>query len=179
VNGGINTSSGYQVDAATGYLQSYNLTLERAIGSAALELAYSGSKGTHLGHKNDVNLPRQSEATYGAGTDLALLRPYPLLQRHYQHVPVRLEFDLQCRPDKAATAARSVNDHAVWIDRHLFDVSDHIQTVAQRAGGLRVLVRSRNVGATVIQPAARKRDILFGPRDFSFSYSTSKVSNPP
>jgi hypothetical protein len=71
VNGGINTSSGYQVDAPTGYLQSYNLTVERALGGAALEVGYAGSKGTHLGHQSDVNLPIQTEATYRAGTDLA------------------------------------------------------------------------------------------------------------
>ncbi len=77
VNGGANTTSGYQVDAPTGYLQSYNLTIERSQGGAVLELGYAGSKGTHLGHIRDVNLPRQSEASYKAGTTLANLRPYP------------------------------------------------------------------------------------------------------
>jgi len=78
--GGTDTSKGYETDPATGYLQSYNLTLERDLGGgAALEIGYAGSKGTHLGRQYDINQPRRSMAAYLAGTPTASLRPYPFL----------------------------------------------------------------------------------------------------
>jgi hypothetical protein len=76
--GGTNTSSGYDIHAPTGYLQSYNLTVERDLGGGmALELGYAGSKGTHLGRLRDVNLPRRTEAAYLAGIAVVNLRPFP------------------------------------------------------------------------------------------------------
>jgi outer membrane receptor protein involved in Fe transport len=55
---GTTTSNGYEVRSPTPYLQDYNLTVEREIGSSvALEIAYVGSKGTHLGRRYDVNQP--------------------------------------------------------------------------------------------------------------------------
>ena len=76
-NGAINGASGYQYDAATPYMQSYNMTIERSLGSAAVELGYSGSRGTHLGRLHDINTPRQNEATYKSGVALATLRAFP------------------------------------------------------------------------------------------------------
>ncbi|MFB3829573.1 MAG: carboxypeptidase regulatory-like domain-containing protein [Bryobacteraceae bacterium] len=78
--GGVNTSSGYDISAPTGYLQSYNLTVERDFGGgAAIEIGYAGSKGTHLGRMRDVNLPRRSVAAYLAGIPTVDLRPFPFL----------------------------------------------------------------------------------------------------
>jgi hypothetical protein len=55
---GTATSAGYRVDAPTGYLQSYNLTLERDIGrGTVLEVGFVGSKGTHLGRQYNINQP--------------------------------------------------------------------------------------------------------------------------
>ncbi len=78
--GGVNTSSGYDTNAPTGYLQSYNLTIERDLGGgAALEIGFAGSKGTHLGRMRDVNLPRRSLEAYLAGIATVDLRPFPFL----------------------------------------------------------------------------------------------------
>ena len=53
---GVTSSTGYEVDAPSSYLQSWNLTMERdVIRGIAVELAYAGSKGTHLGRKYDIN----------------------------------------------------------------------------------------------------------------------------
>lgn len=52
------------------YLQSWNLTLERDFGRATvLEVAYSGSKGTHLQRRYDINQPFREQG-------LTTLRPY-------------------------------------------------------------------------------------------------------
>ncbi len=75
--GGINTSAGYQVNARTGYMQSYNLTVEREFFGQVIEIGYVGSRGTHLGRLRDVNLPRRSEAAYLAGIANIDLRPFP------------------------------------------------------------------------------------------------------
>src|SRR6185437_4706910 len=78
VAGGTTTSTGIEVNAPTGYLQSWNLTIERDLGGGmALELGYAGSKGTHLGRLKDINLPRRTEAAYLAGTAVVNLRPFP------------------------------------------------------------------------------------------------------
>jgi hypothetical protein len=59
-------------------MQSYNLTVERDLGSSlVIEIGFAGSKGTHLGRLRDVNLPRRTEASYIAGTATMNLRPFP------------------------------------------------------------------------------------------------------
>jgi len=65
---GITNSSGYELHPPAGYLQSYNLTVERDLGSGmAVEVAYVGSKGTHLGRRYDVNQPIRSRQLFDAG----------------------------------------------------------------------------------------------------------------
>ena len=73
---GTTSSAGFQLHAPVGYLQSYNLTVEREIGRGnVLEVAYVGSKGTHLGRQYNVNLPYRSIALYEAnGTNFPV--PY-------------------------------------------------------------------------------------------------------
>jgi hypothetical protein len=64
---GTATSTGFQVDAPMGYLQSYNLTMERDIGKgAALEVGYVGSKGSHLGRQYNLNQPFRTIGYYQA-----------------------------------------------------------------------------------------------------------------
>ncbi|MBI3207632.1 MAG: TonB-dependent receptor plug domain-containing protein [Candidatus Solibacter usitatus] len=59
--GGTGTTTGFKVDAPMGYLQSYNLTIERSVGSSnVIEIGYVGSKGTHLGRQYNINLPLRS-----------------------------------------------------------------------------------------------------------------------
>jgi len=55
---GVGGSAGYDPHAPSQYLQSWNLTLEREIGrDLAIEVAYTGSKGTHLVRQYDINQP--------------------------------------------------------------------------------------------------------------------------
>jgi hypothetical protein len=74
---GANTPQGYEVNAPVGYIQSYNLTVEHEVGRGnVLEVAYVGSKGTHLGREYNINLPYRSIAWYEAnGTNFPT--PYP------------------------------------------------------------------------------------------------------
>jgi outer membrane receptor protein involved in Fe transport len=52
----FSTVNGYDPHAASSYVQSYNLTFERALPKGmAMEVAYVGSKGTHLGRQYDIN----------------------------------------------------------------------------------------------------------------------------
>jgi hypothetical protein len=68
---GILTPNGYDPNAKSGNLQSYNLTVERDLGKGiALEIAYAGSKGTHLPQEFDYN----QERTMGVTAS----RPFPL-----------------------------------------------------------------------------------------------------
>jgi hypothetical protein len=56
--------NGFELHAKTPYLQSWNLTFEREIGSAsAVEIGYTGSKGTHFGIYGNLNTPYRSAAT--------------------------------------------------------------------------------------------------------------------
>src|SRR5262249_35412024 len=53
---GVTNTSGFEVNAPSPYLQSWNLTIERElVKGVAIEVAYTGSKGTHLGRKYDLN----------------------------------------------------------------------------------------------------------------------------
>jgi hypothetical protein len=67
---GILTPNGYDPNAPSANLQSYNLTLEQDLGKGiALEVAYVGSKGTHLPQEFDYNQERTSGVTSS--------RPFP------------------------------------------------------------------------------------------------------
>jgi hypothetical protein len=58
---GILTPNGYDPNAPSANLQSYNLTIERDLGKGmALEIAYVGSKGTHFAQEFDYNQERTS-----------------------------------------------------------------------------------------------------------------------
>ncbi len=74
--GNATNSNGYDPRAPLGYLQSYSLTIERELSSTlALEMAYVGSKGTHLGRRYDLNQPIRSLAAYQANIPF----PRPIL----------------------------------------------------------------------------------------------------
>jgi outer membrane receptor protein involved in Fe transport len=65
--------SGYELHPPSMYLQSWNFTVEREIGfSSAIKVSYVGSKGTHLGVKDNVNQPYDLTAKNTSG-----IRPYP------------------------------------------------------------------------------------------------------
>lgn len=78
--GGVTNAKGYDQHAPTGYLQSYNLTLERDLGGETVfEIGFVGSKGTHLGRLSDINIPRRSMEAYLANIATQQLRPYPFV----------------------------------------------------------------------------------------------------
>lgn len=53
---GVTNAAGYQINAPTPYLQSWNFTLERELGAGlGLEVGYAGSKGTYLSRKYNIN----------------------------------------------------------------------------------------------------------------------------
>lgn len=71
--GGILTPNGYDPNAPSAYLQSYNLTIERDLGKGmGLEIAYAGSKGTHLAQETDYNQERIPNTNTS--------RPFPVFQ---------------------------------------------------------------------------------------------------
>jgi hypothetical protein len=73
---GVTNSFGIQVWQPPQYVQSWNLTIERDIGrSTAIELAYVGSKGTHLGRRYNINQPIRDPALLPGGTG-SFPRPY-------------------------------------------------------------------------------------------------------
>jgi hypothetical protein len=53
---GTTTTSGWETHPPSPYLESWNFTVEREVGGGVvLEASYTGSKGTHLGRKYDLN----------------------------------------------------------------------------------------------------------------------------
>src|SRR5262249_28970955 len=75
---GTATSTGYNVGPASGYLQSYNLTIERELGrGGVVEAGYVGSRGTHLVRQYNLNLPIRTLAAYQATGTFPV--PYPAL----------------------------------------------------------------------------------------------------
>ncbi len=53
---GVTNANGFEVNAPSPYLQSWNFTIEHELGKGVtLETGYAGSKGTHLGRKYDLN----------------------------------------------------------------------------------------------------------------------------
>ena len=76
---GITSTSGQDINSRDQYLQSWSLTIEREFaGGTVLEVAYAGSKGTHLPRRYDINQPfRIPELKLADGT---FPRPYSAFQ---------------------------------------------------------------------------------------------------
>lgn len=71
-NESVVNSAGHEVRPKASNLQSWNLTIEREAGKeVAIEIAYAGSEGTHLGRRYDVNQPDRSSGR------TPFPRPYP------------------------------------------------------------------------------------------------------
>jgi hypothetical protein len=67
---GVTTANGWEVNAPSPYLESWNFTIEREVGKGvAIEAGYTGSKGTHLGKKYNLNQEIR--------TPTLTSRPYP------------------------------------------------------------------------------------------------------
>ncbi|MBL8217655.1 MAG: TonB-dependent receptor [Bryobacterales bacterium] len=75
--GGVTGTSGQEASLQSQYLQSWNLTLEKEFGrGTVLEVAYAGSKGTHLPRRFDMNQQiRDLDVRAATG---AFPRPYPV-----------------------------------------------------------------------------------------------------
>ncbi len=72
---GVTNAAGFEPHPATGYLQTWNFTVERELfNGTSLLLGYVGSKGTHLGRKYNINQPFRTLEYYEAG--LGFPRPY-------------------------------------------------------------------------------------------------------
>lgn len=72
---GTTTTSGWELNAPSPYVQSWNLTIEREVGrDVVIEASYTGSKGTHLGRKYDLNqeirTPSVTTRPYGGYGDI-------------------------------------------------------------------------------------------------------------
>ena len=68
---GVNGSYGQEnAEPQTQYMQSWNMTLERDFGGTVVEMAYAGSKGTHLQRRYDINQQGRDFVNRS-------LRPYP------------------------------------------------------------------------------------------------------
>jgi len=62
------TMYSYEINAKTPYLQAYNLTVERAIGQeSAIEIGFTGSKGTHFPTLGNINQPLYRSAANTGG----------------------------------------------------------------------------------------------------------------
>ncbi len=69
--GGVTSTYGQEANSQSQYLQSWNLTVEREIAHGTVfEIAYAGSKGTHLQRRYDINQPYRAQ-------ELRQVRPYP------------------------------------------------------------------------------------------------------
>jgi outer membrane receptor protein involved in Fe transport len=69
---GVTSTFGQESDSpANQYIQSWNLTLEREVGrGTVVEVAYAGSKGTHLQRRYDLNQAGRTQAN-------STIRPFP------------------------------------------------------------------------------------------------------
>lgn len=69
---GVTSSFGQEsASPASQYLQSWNLAFERELGrGTVVEVAYAGSKGTHLQRRYDINQAGRTQAT-------STIRPFP------------------------------------------------------------------------------------------------------
>jgi len=116
---GVNNSYGQtSTDPKPQYLQSWNLTIEREFWSGTvIEIAYAGSKGTHLPRRYDINQPGRTQAT-------STIRPYPLFNSiqiisdgsnsnyHSGQANVRRRFGKQLFVRASYTWAKSIDENS-------------------------------------------------------------------
>jgi hypothetical protein len=101
---GINRTNAVDNDPPTGYLQTWNFTIEKDLGGGnVLEAAYVGSKGTHLTRRYDINQPFRSLEQFEATVGLPNNQRFPrrLVLPHQLHLQPRHRRRLFHQPGRA------------------------------------------------------------------------------
>ena len=76
---GTNNVNAFDPDPPSAYLQSWNMTVERDMGGGqVVEIAYVGSKGTHLQRRYNLNLPIRDPAVATIGANGNYIFPRPI-----------------------------------------------------------------------------------------------------
>jgi outer membrane receptor protein involved in Fe transport len=106
--------------AATPYVQQWNAGIQHELpGKVLLDVAYLGSKGTHLGRYRQFNTPAHVETGENLGPrpgDLQSLRTWPTLGKiiQRQHIANSSYNDLQVKAEKSASKRLSLLASFVW-----------------------------------------------------------------
>ncbi len=114
---GVTSAYGQEsTEPKTQYLQSWNLTLEREFfRGTVLEAAYSGSKGTHLQRRYDINQPYRDQALgnlrpYTAFSSIQIISDGSNSTYHAGSLTVRRRFSKQLFVRAAYTYAKSIDE---------------------------------------------------------------------
>ncbi len=119
-NTGFPTYFGLDPHARTPYVQQWTASIQRELpGHTLLELAYIGSKGTHLGRYRQFNTPAHVETGQDLPPrpgDLQSLRTWPslgpIIQR--QHIANSVYHSLQAKVERNLSARLSLLASFVW-----------------------------------------------------------------
>ena len=125
--------------AATPYVQQWTASVQRELpGRTLLELAYIGSKGTHLGRYRQFNTPTHVETGEDLGPrpgDLQSLRTWPslgpIIQR--QHIANSEYHSLQVKVEKSLSTRLSLLASFVW-SKSIDDADSPIQGLYDSVG---------------------------------------------
>ena len=182
---GVTSSYGHSTTSPkTQYIQSWSLAIEREFGKGlVVELAYVGSKGTHLTRKYDLNQPGRTQAT-------STIRPFPFFgtidiisdgansNYHSGQLTVRRRFSKQLFVRGSYVWSKSIDDSSNTGGTIAFGFSgaQDSRNLSLERGRSDFDVRHVFAGSFIWSPSFSKNLLL---RDWQVSGTSTISSGPP
>lgn len=187
-NAGVTSTWGEPATNPTQYLQSWNLTIERELGgSTVLEVAYAGSKGTHLPRYYDIN---QQLLVPSLKVNGSFPRPYPA----FSSINIFDDRSNSIYNSGTATLRRRLSRQVFFRGTYVFakSIDESSNTGGVIAGGFPTAQDSRNLweergrsdfdvghafaASFIWQPNVSRRVWL---RNWQLSGTTTAYTGPP
>lgn len=182
--GGITSTTGGPANPKSQYLQTYSFTVEREIGNGTVvEVAYAGSKGTHLQRRYDINQPYREQA-------LRSLRPYTGFSTinitadssnsiyNSGAITLRRRFSKQLFVRAAYTYAKSLDEssNTGGTIQYNFPAAQDSRNLAAERGRSDFDIGHSFAGSLIWSPALTRNRFL---KDWQISSTSTIYTGPP
>lgn len=187
--GGISSTSGQESNIQSQYLQSWNFTLEQEFAKdSVVEIAYAGSKGTHLQRRYDLN-QQIRDLDYRAASGV-FPRPYAAFSTiniiadgsnssyHSGLVTVRRRFNRQLFVRATYTFAKSIDEssNTGGTVQYNFGNAQDAKNLKGERGRSDFDIGHSFAASFIWSPAFSKRLLL---RDWQLAGTTTMYTGPP
>lgn len=181
--GGVTNANGQESSQQDQYLQSWNLTLEREFAGTVLEIAYAGSKGTHLPRRYDINQQGREQAlrntrSYAGFSTINIINDGSNSSYNSGSITVRRRFSKRLSLRAAYTYAKSIDtsSNTGGTIQYNFPIAQDSQNLKAERGRSDFDIGHTFAASFIWQPNFTRNLLL---RDWQISGTSTIYTGPP